>query len=185
MLKRDFCLCTTCGITTESITRKGIEIVPVADYICREVSYHREEDPVNGGRKCSAQSAETYLWLVSASSGRGSASVTVSSMAAEVKFSPLSGVHSGDPLCYLLEVRNPRGDATLPAWRDIAPSVVVSKLACFVGVAQIDDFSFLLDCGWNDQFDVSLLNPLKRCVWLRLVRMVRGAHSKPPALPAA
>lgn len=43
-------------------------------------------------------------------------------------FTPLCGVHSEDPLCYLL---------------------------------QIDNTRILLDCGWNDTFDVNLLEPLR------------------------
>lgn len=27
---------------------------------------------------------------------------------------------------------------------------------------QVDGFRFLLDCGWTDSFDLSLLEPLKR-----------------------
>jgi cleavage and polyadenylation specificity factor subunit 2 len=29
---------------------------------------------------------------------------------------------------------------------------------------QVDGFRFLLDCGWTDSFDLSLLEPLKRFV---------------------
>jgi cleavage and polyadenylation specificity factor subunit 2 len=32
-------------------------------------------------------------------------------------------------------------------------------------VLEIDGFRILLDCGWNELFDVSLLNPLKEYVF--------------------
>jgi hypothetical protein len=44
-----------------------------------------------------------------------------------VRFVPLIGVHSRQPLSYLLEV---------------------------------EGFTFLLDCGWNDAYDTLLLQPL-------------------------
>lgn len=29
-------------------------------------------------------------------------------------------------------------------------------------LVSVDGFNFLVDCGWNDQFDASLLEPLSR-----------------------
>lgn len=29
-------------------------------------------------------------------------------------------------------------------------------------LVSVDGFNFLVDCGWNDQFDTSLLEPLSR-----------------------
>eukprot|EP01125_Pyxidicula_operculata_P014680 TRINITY_DN4916_c0_g1_i1.p1 TRINITY_DN4916_c0_g1~~TRINITY_DN4916_c0_g1_i1.p1 ORF type:complete len:585 (+),score=119.09 TRINITY_DN4916_c0_g1_i1:17-1771(+) len=52
-------------------------------------------------------------------------------MTSIIKFTPLCGAYSEDPLCYLLE---------------------------------IDEYRILLDCGWNTDFDVELLKPLKRVV---------------------
>lgn len=48
-------------------------------------------------------------------------------MGTSVQLTPLSGVFSESPLCYLLDV---------------------------------DGFRFLLDCGWDDHFDVDVLQPL-------------------------
>ncbi|CAN6461692.1 unnamed protein product [Victoria cruziana] len=50
-------------------------------------------------------------------------------MGTSVQVTPLCGVHSENPLSYLLA---------------------------------IDGFNFLVDCGWNDFFDVDLLQPLSR-----------------------
>ncbi|KAJ6851686.1 cleavage and polyadenylation specificity factor subunit 2 [Iris pallida] len=50
-------------------------------------------------------------------------------MGTSVQVTPLCGVYSENPLCYLVSV---------------------------------DGFNFLMDCGWNDLFDTSLLQPLSR-----------------------
>lgn len=49
-------------------------------------------------------------------------------MTSVVKFTPLSGVKSEAPLCYVLD---------------------------------IDNFRFLLDCGWDEDFDMTFIERLK------------------------
>lgn len=31
-------------------------------------------------------------------------------------------------------------------------------------LVSVDGFNFLIDCGWNDHFDTSMLEPLSRCL---------------------
>ena len=63
---------------------------------------------------------------------------------ASVAFTPLYGVHSTDPCCYLLEV---------------------------------DEARILLDCGWNDAYDPSLLEPLRKAIADR-IDLVLITHSE-------
>lgn len=32
-------------------------------------------------------------------------------------------------------------------------------------VLQVDEFKFLLDCGWDEKFDMEFIKELKRFVW--------------------
>lgn len=57
----------------------------------------------------------------------------------------------------------------------------IIKLHCLSGagdetppcyVLQVDEFKFLLDCGWDEKFDMEFIRELKRFVILRLFRGV-------------
>ena len=52
-------------------------------------------------------------------------------MTSIIRLLPLSGVHSEDPHCYIL---------------------------------QVDEFKFLLDCGWDENFNMSHIKELKKFV---------------------
>lgn len=52
-------------------------------------------------------------------------------MTSIIRLLPLSGVHSEDPHCYIL---------------------------------QVDEFKFLLDCGWDENFNMSHIKELKKLV---------------------
>jgi hypothetical protein len=63
-----------------------------------------------------------------------------------------------------------------PAAASGTPSVLFTPILGAVSegplcyLLEIDDVTLLLDCGWNEHFDVELLEGLERCVFVEWVR---------------
>jgi hypothetical protein len=45
---------------------------------------------------------------------------------------------------------------------------------------RVDDFTILLDCGWNDSWDVALLEPLTKYVLYRITRQLVDSDRHAP-----
>ncbi|GMN74552.1 hypothetical protein TIFTF001_055431, partial [Ficus carica] len=50
-------------------------------------------------------------------------------------------------------------------------------------LVSIDGFNFLIDCGWNDHFDPSILHPLSKSLSPPLFSFSLLHLDKPPLIP--